>query len=92
MTVDPHLNSEQPILLSMREITKRFPGVLALDHVTLDIHTSEVHGLVGENGAGKSTLMKIMSGVYTEFEGQMRIAGSPSPSAIQEMPKSAASP
>jgi len=77
MTVDPHLDSEQPILLSMREITKRFPGVLALDHVTLDIHTSEVHGLVGENGAGKSTLMKIMSGVYTEFEGQMRIAGQP---------------
>jgi ribose transport system ATP-binding protein len=64
-----------PTILSMREITKHFPGVLALDHVTFDVHPGEIHGLVGENGAGKSTLMKIMSGVYAEFEGQMLLNG-----------------
>ncbi|MCB1435482.1 MAG: sugar ABC transporter ATP-binding protein, partial [Alphaproteobacteria bacterium] len=68
-------NSPQaaPVILSMQEITKRFPGVVALDHVTFDVHAGEVHGLVGENGAGKSTLMKIMSGTYTEYDGQMRM-------------------
>lgn len=66
-----------PIILSMRQITKRFPGVVALDDVTFDVHTGEVHALVGENGAGKSTLMKIMSGVYTEFSGEMLLMNQP---------------
>ncbi len=65
------------VILSMQHITKRFPGVVALDDVTFDVHSGEVHGLVGENGAGKSTLMKIMSGIYTEFEGQMLLDGQP---------------
>lgn len=76
MTHTPASNN-QPVLLSMQEITKRFPGVQALDHVTIDIYGGEVHCLLGENGAGKSTLMKIMSGDYTGFEGQMLLQGQP---------------
>jgi ribose transport system ATP-binding protein len=63
--------------LSMRPITKRFPGVVALEDVSFDVHVGQVHGLVGENGAGKSTLMKIMSGIYTEYDGQMLLEGEP---------------
>ena len=67
----------QPVILSMRNITKRFPGVVALDDVSFDVHVGEVHALVGENGAGKSTLMKIMSGVYTDYDGEMLLNDQP---------------
>ncbi|MBT0995505.1 ATP-binding cassette domain-containing protein [Cellulomonas sp. DKR-3] len=51
-------------ILEMRDITKRFPGVLALSNVTLSVRRGEIHAICGENGAGKSTLMKVLSGVY----------------------------
>ena len=51
-------------ILEMREITKTFPGVKALDNVNITVKAGEIHALVGENGAGKSTLMKVLSGVY----------------------------
>ncbi len=51
-------------ILEMRNITKTFPGVKALDNVSFSVARDEIHCLVGENGAGKSTLMKVLSGVY----------------------------
>ena len=61
--------------LEMRNIVKKFPGVLALDHVNLKVRKGEVHALLGENGAGKSTLMKILSGAYQKDEGEILIDG-----------------
>jgi putative multiple sugar transport system ATP-binding protein len=55
---------EHAIILEMRHITKEFPGVRALDDVTMAVRSGEIHAICGENGAGKSTLMKILSGVY----------------------------
>lgn len=62
-------------LLSMKNISKRFPGVMALNNVNFEINKGEVIGLLGENGAGKSTLMKILSGIYTPDEGELWFEG-----------------
>ena len=63
------------VIVSMKNITKTFPGVKALDNVNFELRSGEVMALLGENGAGKSTLMKILSGVYTRDEGSMAILG-----------------
>ena len=64
-------------ILEMRDITKTFPGVKALSHVTLAVERGEVHAICGENGAGKSTLMKVLSGVYPHgtYEGDIVFEG-----------------
>lgn len=64
-------------ILEMQGISKRFPGVIALDDVSLEVFPGEIIALAGENGAGKSTLMKILGGVYQPDGGQLRIAGQP---------------
>ena len=71
------MESSEPKLLTMRGIVKRFPGVLALDHVQFDLSRGEVLALAGENGAGKSTLMKILGGVHEPDEGEIQIDGKP---------------
>ncbi len=73
----PPIQTQQRIVLQMQNITKRFPGVVALDDVSFDVYEGEAHCLMGENGAGKSTLMKIMNGIYTEYEGQILLGGRP---------------
>lgn len=65
------------IYVQMIGITKRFPGVLANDHVNLDLFKGEIHGLLGENGAGKTTLMNILFGLYQPDAGQVLIRGEP---------------
>lgn len=65
------------VLIAMRDIDKRFPGVHALKSVRLDLRAGEVHALMGENGAGKSTLMKVLSGVYQSDGGQIEMDGKP---------------
>ncbi|HCT79328.1 MAG TPA: sugar ABC transporter ATP-binding protein [Micromonosporaceae bacterium] len=62
-------------LLAVRGVSKRFPGVLALDNVSFDIAPGQVHALVGENGAGKSTLIKVLTGVYQADHGEITFAG-----------------
>lgn len=68
---------EHPLILQMQGITKIFPGVRALDDVTLEVHRGEIHSICGENGAGKSTLMKVLSGVYPHgsYDGQIIYMG-----------------
>jgi simple sugar transport system ATP-binding protein len=64
------------VVLEAKGITKKFPGVLANDHVNFDLHKGEIHALLGENGAGKSTLMNILYGLYKPDEGEVTVEGS----------------
>ena len=66
---------DEPVLLKMENITKTFPGVKALDHVSLEVKAGTVHALMGENGAGKSTLMKCLFGIYKKDDGHIFLEG-----------------
>lgn len=72
---DPAAAPAAEPVVEMRDISIRFPGVLALDHVDFTLRPGEVHALMGENGAGKSTLIKALTGVYSIDEGTIRVAG-----------------
>ena len=69
--------SENDIVLEVRDITKTFPGVKALDGVSFQIRRGEVHALLGANGAGKSTLIKIIAGMYGRDSGEILMDGQP---------------
>lgn len=64
-------------IIQLENITKRFPGVVANDHININVEKGEIHTLAGENGAGKSTLMNILFGLYRPTEGQIYINGKP---------------
>ncbi|RKP47803.1 sugar ABC transporter ATP-binding protein [Pararobbsia silviterrae] len=75
---DPHASPsphDPDIVLALRGITRRFPGVTALNEVALDVRKNEILGLLGENGAGKSVLTKIMTGIYQPDEGTLSLHG-----------------
>ncbi len=66
---------DSTVVLSLQELVKRYPGVVALDHVSLDFRAGEVHALLGENGAGKSTLVKVVAGAIEPDGGIIRVNG-----------------
>ena len=77
VSADRGAPSGQAPLLVASGISKRFGGIAALTDVHLELHAGEVHALMGENGAGKSTLMKILSGVYSGYDGSIEVSGRP---------------
>ena len=77
MTEQSSSKSEVPLIVEMRGIVKRFPGVLANDHVDFKLLHGEIHGLLGENGAGKSTLMNVLAGLYRQEAGTIFVNGEP---------------
>ncbi|PSJ64414.1 sugar ABC transporter ATP-binding protein [Kumtagia ephedrae] len=72
----PHRHPSAGPLLRAANVSKRFGGIAALTDVSFELRPGEIHALMGENGAGKSTLMKIVSGVYAEYEGRLELDGS----------------
>lgn len=69
--------TDQNLIVEMRGIVKKFPGVLANDHVDFKLAQGEIHGLLGENGAGKSTLMNVLAGLYKQEAGTIFVKGAP---------------
>ena len=63
------------LALEMRNVSKRFPGTIAVDDVSFEVYAGEVHALVGENGAGKSTLMKMLAGSFDDYTGEILVNG-----------------
>ncbi len=69
------MDGQEELMLVMSNITKRFPGIVANDHVDFALRKGEIHTLLGENGAGKSTLMNVLDGIYYPDEGEITIEG-----------------
>jgi simple sugar transport system ATP-binding protein len=74
---NPDQSSSHPLVVEMRGVVKRFPGVLANDHVDFELRHGEIHALLGENGAGKSTLMNVLAGLYHADGGTILVKGKP---------------
>ena len=77
MTAGANISAPTEAILSLSHISKRYPGVVALDDVDLEVRSGEIHAVVGENGAGKSTLIKIITGVIESDAGEIRARGVP---------------
>ncbi len=75
MKATPPPKIEKRLVVEMTGIVKRFPGVLANDHVDFEVREGEIHGLLGENGAGKSTLMNVLAGLYRQDAGTIKVNG-----------------
>ena len=84
---DPGVNNGMAVeILKMAGVTKRFPGVLALNNVNFTLQEGETHALVGANGAGKSTLIKTLAGVYPPDSGTIELRGEKQVFKDQSMP------
>ena len=70
-----NFTTDTSLAVAMRGITKRFPGVLASDHIDFEVQAGQIHALLGENGAGKSTLMNVLAGLYRADEGEIALRG-----------------
>lgn len=70
-------NADSPVAVALRGVGKRFPGVVAVSDVDLEVFAGEVHVFAGENGAGKSTLMKLIAQVEPPSSGRIELAGAP---------------
>ena len=79
------------LALEMKHVSKRFPGIIAVDDVTFEVYAGEVHALVGENGAGKSTLMKMLAGSFDDYTGDILINGRPVRLSTPTRPRSTVS-
>lgn len=75
--IDAAAPANTTVMLEAKNISKKFSGVVALSNISLQLHPGKVNAIIGENGAGKSTLMKILSGVHTQYEGQIIFNGQP---------------
>ena len=86
------MTETSPLALELKALTKRFPGVLALDNASLAVRRGEIHAVIGQNGAGKSTMINVLSGMLKPDSGEIILSGSRRPSIRRESRSRSVSP